>query len=184
MFVQSSFNIRSKDKNDLLATLVMKYHKKLTAKAASIVGEVYAEEIVQDVWESLAKGDVCLDDIDSISSWLHRVVINRSLNRNKREIRSISLEHINPQLSTELNTGRLYELTFSEETPEQTLVGDERVSALVASWDSLSHTQQRAMELRYFKDYSYVEIASELSLTLSNIKVSLHRAKSKLYSST
>lgn len=173
----------SQVKSDLLSKLVTTYHQKLTITAANIVGEIYAEEIVQDVWESLARGDVCLEDIQSISHWLYRVVTNKSLNRSKREIRSLSLEQLNSEFSSKLNVMKHNDPTMLEHSPEEIILGAQMVTALVSSWESLPNVQQRAIELRYFAGYSYAQIASELRMTISNTKVSLHRAKAKLLSS-
>lgn len=173
----------SEKKCDLLSNLVTSYHRQLTNRAANIVGEIYAEEIVQDVWESLARGDVCLDEIQSISHWLNRVVINKSLNRNKRELRSLSLDQLDSEYSSKLSFTQLNDLTLLEHSPEDIILGEQMITTLVLSWESLPNVQQRAIELRYFADYSYAQIASELRMTVSNTKVSLHRAKIKLLSS-
>lgn len=173
----------SKARSDLLSNLVSKYHKNLTIKASSIVGEIYAEEVVQDVWEILARGEVCLDDINSINHWLQRVVKNRSLNLNKRESRTVPLDYSGSDLFRSSNSLQSVDFRFTEYSTEDMLIGAQKLDALLDSWEALSPVQQRVIELRYSRDYSYHEIASELSMTLSNTKVSLHRAKAKLLSS-
>lgn len=40
---------------------------------------------------------------------------------------------------------------------------------------------RRLIEMRYFKEYSYEEIASELKLPIGTVKAQLFRAKSLLY---
>lgn len=175
-----SINDESENNRKLLANLVEQYHKKLTFKAASIVGDIYAEEIVQDVWETLVSGDVNLFDINSISHWLHRVVINKSLNRNKRENKVISLEQLTSNTCVTSKSQQMEIAIIDEASPEDILVGTQKVRAIASSWDALPETQKRALELRLFKGYSYQMIADELCITVSNAKVIIHRARSKV----
>ena len=39
---------------------------------------------------------------------------------------------------------------------------------------------RRLIELRFFKDYSYEEIAAELGLPLGTVKTQIHRAREQL----
>jgi RNA polymerase sigma-70 factor (ECF subfamily) len=47
--------------------------------------------------------------------------------------------------------------------------------------ERLKPRYRKLIELRYFKDYSYDEIAKELDLPLGTIKVQLFRARNTLY---
>jgi RNA polymerase sigma-70 factor (ECF subfamily) len=167
---------------DSLENLVLKFHNKLTMKAACIVGDIYAEEVVQEVWELLVRGDVSIKDIRSTYHWLMRVVTNKAINRSVREARLLSYDQI--------SAGRLmpnkvvggYELKHYEPSPEELLTEAQKMTALINTWEVLSELQQKVLELRYVKDFTYAQISSELSLSLSQTKVSLHRAKTKLIS--
>lgn len=168
--------------SESLENLVLKFHKKLTIKAASIVGDIYAEEVVQEVWELLVRGDVCIKDIHSTYQWLMRVVTNKAINRSVREAKFLSYDQISADQLVPNRVLGGYELKYYEPSPEELLNGAQKMKAIINTWELLSELQQRVLELRYVKDFSYAQISAELSLSLSNTKVSLHRAKSKLIS--
>lgn len=165
---------------EYLEGLVKIYHQQLIVSAASIVGDLYAEEIVQDVWELLSSGEVNLYDIHSIRHWLHKVVINKALNRYKRESRSVSLELMNSEELGIIKIKHLDNYNIYEASPEAILVATQKAIKLMTLWDSLPDIQKRALELRYFSDNSYRDIALELNMTVSNAKVTIHRVRSKL----
>ena len=47
--------------------------------------------------------------------------------------------------------------------------------------DQLKPRYKALIELRYFKEYSYQEIATEMNLPLGTVKAQLFRAKELLY---
>ena len=47
--------------------------------------------------------------------------------------------------------------------------------------NQLKPRYRQLIELRYFKEYSYEEIASELNLPIGTVKAQLYRAKNLLY---
>lgn len=77
----------------LITDIVSRHHKKLVMIAARIVGHIYAEEVVQDTWLTLLHGSTLTKEIHSIEAWLYKVVVNKSINRKKREQRAESLNH-------------------------------------------------------------------------------------------
>ena len=57
---------------------------------------------------------------------------------------------------------------------------DERVAALRGIVDGLKPHYRRMIELRYFEEKSYEEIAEEMELPIGTVKVQLFRAKDLL----
>jgi len=65
--------------------------------------------------------------------------------------------------------------------PEETLINDQKIAVLRDIVNQLKPRYRNLIELRYYKEYSYEEIASELKLPIGTVKAQLYRAKSLLY---
>ena len=58
---------------------------------------------------------------------------------------------------------------------------NERIKKMRDVVDSLKPKYRALVELRYFKEYSYDEISSELGIPLGTVKAQLFRAREVLY---
>ena len=65
--------------------------------------------------------------------------------------------------------------------PEESLINRQKIAALKDVVKQLKPRYRLLIELRYYKEYSYEEIASELKLPIGTVKAQLFRAKSLLY---
>ncbi len=65
--------------------------------------------------------------------------------------------------------------------PEESLIYHQKITALKDIINQLKPGYKKLIELRYYKEYSYEEIASELKLPLGTVKAQLYRAKTLLY---
>jgi len=65
--------------------------------------------------------------------------------------------------------------------PEEALINDQKIAVLRSVVNQLKPRYRQLIELRYYKEYSYEEIASELGLPIGTVKAQLYRAKSLLY---
>lgn len=156
--------------------LVDCFHTTLLNKATSIVGASIAEEVVQDTWLTLIESWNSINDTDSLGSWLHRVVFNKSLNRIKKDKRCVSLEWLTSHDGGYGREIENYFLTFNDE-PEALLTLQQTLLKLEKQWSDLSTKQQQVCEMRLIHGYSYDYIAESLDVTISNSKVLLHRAR-------
>ena len=65
--------------------------------------------------------------------------------------------------------------------PEETLINHQKISALKEIISQLKPRYKALIELRYYKEYSYEEISTELNLPIGTVKAQLYRAKTLLY---
>ena len=65
--------------------------------------------------------------------------------------------------------------------PEESLINDQKIAVLRDIVNQLKPRYRRLIELRYYKEYSYEEIASELNLPIGTVKAQLYRAKTLLF---
>jgi len=65
--------------------------------------------------------------------------------------------------------------------PEQMFMRQQRVKLMRRMMGKLSHKYRLMIELRFFEELSYEEIARELEIPLGTVKAQLFRAKEILY---
>ena len=65
--------------------------------------------------------------------------------------------------------------------PEESLINLQKIDALKDIISQLKPRYKSLIELRYYKEYSYEEISSELDLPIGTVKAQLFRAKTLLY---
>jgi len=65
--------------------------------------------------------------------------------------------------------------------PEESLMNRQKIEALKEIVDQLKPRYRILIKLRYYKEYSYEEISSELGIPIGTVKAQLYRAKTLLY---
>lgn len=65
--------------------------------------------------------------------------------------------------------------------PEESLINLQKIATLKDIVSQLKPRYRALIELRYYKEYSYEEISSELNLPIGTVKAQLYRAKTLLY---
>lgn len=138
-----------------------------------------AEEVSQDVFTTLWKKARDIRGDSKLSTWLHRVTINKSLNFRRsggvmarvRQVLSLDTADISPA----------DELPAPEsERPDRLY---EQVEAALTLADLMAQIPERQREvylLHKLSGLSYYEVAEELSMTLSSVESLMHRAKQNL----
>lgn len=65
--------------------------------------------------------------------------------------------------------------------PEEALINDQKIATLRKIVTQLKSPYREIIELRYYKEFSYEEISSELKIPIGTVKAQLYRAKTLLY---
>ncbi len=106
----------------------------------------------------------------AFSTWLFRIATNAIIDHTRRRDKSEETE---------------WEEFFDpaapdEEEPETQIIASETNRELLKALDKLSERERRIIELRYWGEQDTRTIAELLSMTDSNVRVTLHRALGKL----
>ena len=72
--------------------VVSDYQNIMLSVARAIVGEAFADEVVQDAWISAIKALPKFEGRSSLKTWLLHIVSNGAKSRVRRENRTISLD--------------------------------------------------------------------------------------------
>ncbi len=114
----------------------------------------------------------------AFSTWLYRIATNNCIDflRKQKGI-YYSLDH-NPELENERD---ILKLKSNVPNPEERMILKQRGKMLHGFVQKLKPGYKNLIDLRYFKEYSYEEIAKELDLPLGTVKVQLFRARNQLF---
>lgn len=166
--------------------LVGQYHNRLLVVARGIIGDAFAEEVVQDAWLSAIKALPEFAGRSSLSTWLIQITANGAKSRLRREKRHVSLDE-GWQLGNDdqrfdarqhwQNSISQWELATPEAITENT-----ELSALIAeAFANLPPMQQAVLELYDLQQTTMPEICNILDISASNARVLLHRARSTIH---
>jgi RNA polymerase sigma-70 factor, ECF subfamily len=143
-----------------------------------------AEEVVQDVFLTLARKIDSFEGRSALSTWIYRVTTNAALlkRRGKRAQLEVSLEG---ELPTYRDDGhregnRSYLVADWSQTPEVELLNGEARAVLSRAIDQLPEPYRAVLTLRDVEELSNEETAQILGESVSSVKSRLHRARMAL----
>lgn len=123
-----------------------------------------AEDVVQEVFTRLFSQNVRFDGKAAYTTWLHRILVNSSIN----------------SLRAKKRRGRLESPQGSVVDPEEIAVGNERHEMFLEGLEHLSEQHRLVVTLRDLRGYSYPEIARMLRLPEGTVKSALNRGRTRL----
>jgi RNA polymerase sigma-70 factor (ECF subfamily) len=116
----------------------------------------------------------------AFSTWLFKIASNHCIDFiRKKRINALSLDR---GLETEEGGNIQFTVTDDAPDPIETLEKKQRIEMMRLVVSELKPRYRRLVELRYFEEYSYDEIALELDLPLGTVKAQLYRARDILSS--
>jgi RNA polymerase sigma factor (sigma-70 family) len=115
----------------------------------------------------------------AFSTWLFKIAINNCIDHiRKKRIQALSIDDtLNPDSDNDYKTilrGNILD-------PEEKFIRDQRIQLMRRTLSKLSPKYRTMIELRYFEELSYEEIAVELSIPLGTVKAQLFRAKELMF---
>ena len=115
----------------------------------------------------------------AFSTWLFKIAINNGIDYlRKKRIKTLSIDET---IKHDTNQDFAGSLKAGSPTPEEHIIKNQRGMALRYAVSQLNEKYRVMIELRYFNEFSYEEIANELQIPLGTVKAQLFRAKELLY---
>lgn len=159
-------------RTELFRFLVDRYKGPSLSLIHSIVrNDMEAEDILQDVFLKVYKNLNKFNFKSSFATWLYRIVVNSSYTAVRKAIRiaTSNLDCESFEIASDLNSFKL-------------LHESERKAIINKILDSLHPQEALILRLHYLAEQSINEIMEITSLSKSNIKVQLHRARKRFNS--
>lgn len=147
-----------------VSQLYRQHRARALAIARRIVGdEDDAEDVVQDVFTRLARKPEGFNGRSAWTTWLHRVMVNSSINWLRARKRREKLSHEPSETPS----------------PEAQAMGAEMKRHFHDALTQVSEQQRQVLYLREVRGFSYPEIAQVLKIPEGTVKSSLHRGRQR-----
>src|SRR3972149_2743724 len=114
----------------------------------------------------------------AFSTWLFKIATNNCIDFIRRKKEAVSLDR-----TYETSDGD--EISFEPKSdflnPEEKAIKKQKIELMQSVVEKLQPRYRTLVELRYFQEKSYDEIAKELDLPIGTVKAQLFRARELLY---
>lgn len=137
-----------------------------------------AEDVTQDVFLRAYDALPGFRGEARLSTWLYRIAVHLSLNRQRRRKRErwLALEFLE-EPENELPSR---DIVSSDDTPDIIAEKRERTQFVQTAMSALPEEQRVALILRHYEGLSYEEIADVMQTSVASVESRLHRAKRNL----
>jgi RNA polymerase sigma factor (sigma-70 family) len=112
----------------------------------------------------------------AFSTWMFKIASNNCIDfiRKQRKKKTMSID---TGMTNEDGERMTFDIESDGRDPEEEVIRDQKIQAMRQVVDKLKPRYRELVILRYFKEYSYDEIAQELDLPLGTVKAQLFRAR-------
>ena len=155
---QHAFRVLVNEYQDLVYTLCLKVVK----------NREQAEEAAQDVFVKVYRKLHQFDRRSSLKTWIYRIAHRTAIDYyRKKGLANVADDDLVPVVS-------------KDQTADDRLMGIDRNEAIQTAMQELKELDARILDLYYFDELNIEEVAKILTLSISNCKVRLHRARKRL----
>ena len=162
--------VQEKDEQALVA-LIGRYEPKLKRYVGRLLSNQHeTEDIVQDVFVSVYRNILNFDTTRKFSPWIYRIAHNACMNAwrgQHRGVAGLDLEELDRLIPHHMHE----ESPATEKEKEETRVLVEDVVG------KLAPKYREIVQLYYFEDFSYNEIADVLHIPVGTVGIRLSRAR-------
>lgn len=180
------------------ATLVERYHTLMLRLAMIYVSRhAVAEEVVQETWLAVLQGLNRFEGRSSLQTWIFRILANRARTRGEREGRYVHFSTlgdanddaaeptVDPDRFLSADHGRASQHWATrpaswDAIPEDRFLAQETRKYIQDAIATLPANQQTVIVLRDVKGWTSEEVCNVLSISETNQRVLLHRARAKV----
>jgi RNA polymerase sigma-70 factor (ECF subfamily) len=188
--------LRSRDEA-AFEELIERYYGYLIPLASFFVSNrAVAEEVVQEAWLAVLKGIDRFEERSSLKTWISRIVMNLARTRGVRESRMVPFSEFadneieGPDAAVDPTRFRGASDEYPDHwsvaprpwnaDPETQFLTTETMAVVDAAIDLLPEAQRLVLTMRDVNGWTAEEVCNTLSISETNQRVLLHRARSKV----
>lgn len=167
--------------------LIAMYHPMLVRVARAYVPtQTAAEEVAADTWLAVLEGIDRFQERSSLKTWLFRILTNKAKTRGMRERRSLPFSALESEDSS-VDPDRFHGPEHRwpghwaappQGFPEERLLAAETREVVESAIERLPPAQRAVISLRDVEGWDAEEVCNALTLSETNQRVLLHRARS------
>ncbi|OYX23108.1 MAG: RNA polymerase subunit sigma-24 [Algoriphagus sp. 32-45-6] len=162
------------------ATLMKRYKKAVYFMILKMIRD--ADDAEDLTMEAFAKAFRNLERFKkdyTFSTWLFRIATNNTIDFiRKKKLKTMSL---NTTMSDDGGNSVNIDVEDDDNNPQDEFIKSQRIEMVRIFVDKLPAKYRKLVQLRYFDELSYEEIAQELDKPLGTVKAQLHRSRELLY---
>lgn len=137
-----------------------------------------AEDLTQEAFAKAFNSIGKFDAKFAFSTWLFRIATNNCIDYiRKKRVSTISID---APIEGDDGGGMKFDVRDTDPDPNAAMLKEQRREYLQKALDQLPAKYRALVELRYFKEYSYEEVAETLEIPLGTVKAQLFRARELL----
>lgn len=188
--------LRARDEGAFVE-LVERYYGYLLPLANFFVSNrAVAEEVVQEAWLAVLKGIDRFEERSSFKTWISRIVMNLARTRGARESRMVAFSEFSDKEAGRSEPAvdpERFRIASDEypdhwsiaprpwnSDPEAQLLTRETMAVLDEAVEMLPEAQRLVLTMRDVNGWTAEEVCNALSISETNQRVLLHRARSKV----
>ncbi|WP_268035698.1 sigma-70 family RNA polymerase sigma factor [Algoriphagus sp. PAP.12] len=162
------------------ATLMKRYKKAVYFMILKMIRDADdAEDLTMEAFAKAFKNLHRFKKDYTFSTWLFRIATNNTIDFiRKKKLKTMSL---NNTLSDDSGNSVNIDVEDDDNNPQDEFIKSQRIEMVRIFVDKLPAKYRKLVQLRYFDELSYEEIAQELDKPLGTVKAQLHRSRELLY---
>ena len=162
--------------NVAFAFLVDEYRKKITTLCYGFVrNQEDAEDITQEVFLEIFRSINNFRSDSSLSTWIYRISVSRSLNHIKKN----KFKQLITGIESLFTPSKNYNSPEADR-PDMKIENKEKAKEFQKIIDALPENQRIAFVLNKYDDLSYNQTAEVMGMSISAIESLIHRAKTNI----
>lgn len=165
--------------NKAFEALLRKYRKSVYYMLLKMIKNPDdAEDLTQEAFAKAFNSIEKFDATFAFSTWLFRIATNNCIDFiRKKRVQTVSIDQ---PMEGDDGSNIHFDVKDDNLDPNQSMLKKQRKKYLNMAIERLPEKYRTLVELRYFKEYSYEEVAQELQIPLGTVKAQLFRARELL----
>lgn len=166
--------------------LIKNYQRVMLTVARAIIGDAFAEDVVQEAWASVYSALPRFEGRSSLKTWILTIVSNEAKARLRRESRMVSLDALDGETPGSYLDAANFQADghwqhppaqWNNESPDALLEERQLQLCIANTLNLLPPLQKAAFLLRDVEQQSFDEICTILQVSAANARVLVHRAR-------
>jgi RNA polymerase sigma-70 factor, ECF subfamily len=166
--------------------LIAQYQQLMLSIARAIIGDAFAEDVVQDAWVAIHRNIAKFEQRSSLKTWMLTIVSNEAKSKLRKESRQVSLDQLDGEHPGSYLDGANFKANghwqsatphWNNESPDALLEEKQLQKCITKTLELLPPNQKAVFMLRELEQQSFDEICTILQVSAANIRVLLHRAR-------
>ncbi len=159
--------------------LIKKYRKSVYYMLLKMVKNPDdAEDLTQEAFAKAFNSIEKFDSTFAFSTWLFRIATNNCIDFiRKKRVQTVSIDQ---PMDGDDGSQMRFDVRDDNLDPNDSMLKSQRKRYLTMAIDRLPEKYKQLVELRYFQELSYEEVATELNIPLGTVKAQLFRARELL----